>query len=260
MFVDSHCHLNFPELYNYLDIYLNEMKQNKVDYALCVGTRPENLDPIVKLANQKPNIFASVGIHPDEKLENFEFNSEFLLKYVNNPKVVAIGETGLDYYSIKEDDMSWQHQRFVTHIEVAKISNLPLIIHTRESVADTINMLHENGASKVGGVMHCFTETLEYAKKCLDLGFYISISGIVTFKNAGVVKEVAKYVPLDRLLIETDSPFLAPVPYRGKLNHPALVIHTAGTIAELKSVDVYQIAEATTGNFFNLFKKAKKLN
>ncbi len=256
MFIDSHCHLNFPELMQNLDGYLAEMKLNLVEYALCVGTRPENLEVIVKLATDHNNLFASVGIHPDERLENFILTHEYLLQYVNNPKVIAIGETGLDYYNCKDIDMTWQHARFRLHIDVAKESKLPLIIHTRESIADTLAIMRENNAIEVGAVMHCFTENLEHAKKCLDMGFYISMSGIVTFKNALNVQEVARYIPLDRLLIETDAPFLAPMPYRGKTNHPALVKYTAQFIADLRKMPVDDIAMHTKNNFFNLFKKA----
>ncbi len=256
MFVDSHCHLNFPELYADLDEYLKKMQQNAVDYALCVGTRPDNLDKIVGMADEYENLFASVGIHPDERLDDFELTPEYLLNYTSNPKVIAIGETGLDYYRVQDEDMTWQHERLILHIEVAKKSQLPLIIHTRESIADTLQILSDNNAMKVGAVMHCFTENLENAKKCLDLGFYISISGIVTFKNAKIVQEVAKYVPLDRLMIETDAPFLAPTPFRGQTNHPALVKHTAQYIADLKEISLAKLADATASNFFNLFKKA----
>ena len=258
MLVDSHCHLNFPELYTNLDNYLLEMQNNAVDYALCVATRPDNLDTIVKLANNYHNIFASVGIHPDEKINDFVLTKDLLLSYTSNPKVIAIGETGLDYFHIKDANMSWQHERFILHIEVAKQVALPLIIHTRESICDTIKIMRKHDAQSAGAVMHCFTENLEYTKQCLDLGFYISISGIVTFKNATTVQEVAKYVPLDRLLIETDSPFLAPTPFRGKTNHPALVRYTAQCIADLKNIDFETLAHHTSNNFFELFGKAKR--
>jgi TatD DNase family protein len=256
MLVDSHCHLNFPELYDSLDNYLDLMKQNQVEYALCVGTRPDNLERIVSLATKYNNLFASVGIHPDERLDDFKLTPEFLEQYLSHPKVVAIGETGLDYYRIEDEDMTWQHERFILHIDVAKKADLPLIIHTRESIADTLDIMREHDAMSPGAVMHCFTENLENAKKCLDLGFYISISGIVTFKNAHIVQEVAKYIPLDMLLIETDAPFLAPTPFRGKTNHPALVRYTAEYIADLKGISLEVLANATKNNFFKLFKKA----
>lgn len=256
MLVDSHCHLNFEQLYSNLDHFLSEMKENSVDYALCVGTRPDNLELIVEIAKKYSNIFASVGIHPDEKILECNLTEDLLLNYTKNPKVIAIGETGLDYYNCHDADMSWQHDRFILHIEAAKKAKLPLIIHTRESIKDTLGIMKKYDAMSVGAVMHCFTENLENAKKCLDLGFYISISGIVTFKNASIVQEVAKYVPLDMLLIETDSPFLAPVPFRGKLNNPALVKYTAQYIADLKGISIKSLGEATSENFFKLFKKA----
>jgi TatD DNase family protein len=263
MLVDSHCHLNFDELYNNLDSYLEQMKTNRITHALCVGTRPDNLEKIINIASKYENVFASVGVHPDERLENFTLTHEFLSQYVNNPKVIAIGETGLDYYRIDEilaekKDMKWQHERFITHIEVAKQAKLPLIIHTRESIDDTLSIMGKYGAIEAGAVMHCFTENLSNAKRALDMGFYISISGIVTFKNATTVQEVAKYVPLDRLLVETDAPFLAPTPFRGKTNHPALVLHTAQFVADLKGINLESLAYATTNNFFTLFNKAQK--
>lgn len=259
MLIDSHCHLNFPELNSKLDFYLQEMKINQVDYALCVGTRPDNLSQIVEMTSITPNIFASVGIHPDERLENFVLTADYLINFTKNAKVVAIGETGLDYYSVKDIDMSWQHERFILHIDVAKKVDLPLIIHTRESIKDTLAIMREHNAMQAGAVMHCFTENLDNAKKCLDLGFYLSMSGIVTFKNAKDIQEVAKYVPLDMLLIETDAPFLAPAPFRGKLNHPALVRHTAQYVADLRGISLEEVANTTSNNFFKLFKKAQKI-
>lgn len=258
MLIDSHCHLNFPELQENIDNYLIQMQENKVDYALCIGTRPDNLDAVVKLADKYPNIFATVGVHPDERCEEYTIDKKLLEKYLDNPKVVGIGETGLDYYRVNDEDMSWQHDRFKLHIEVALLANLPLVIHTRNSIEDTIKILKENNAQRCGAVMHCFSESIESAKKCLDLGFYISISGIVTFKNALAIQELAKFVPLDRLLVETDSPFLAPVPFRGKTNHPALVKHTAQYIADLKAISLEDLGYQTSKNFFELFSKAKK--
>ena len=258
MLVDSHCHLNFSQLQADLLNFLSAMKQNQVLFALCVSTNLKNIEEVVNLANLYPNLFASVGVHPDEDLtpeDEKYLIKDFLLKYIANHKVVAIGETGLDYYQTTVNK-SIQHERFILQIEVAKISELPLIIHTRNSVEDTLTLIKDNNAMSVGGVMHCFTESLEYAKKFLDLGFYISISGIVTFKNAKLVQQVASYVPIDRLLIETDSPFLAPEPYRGKLNHPALLKYTAQYIADLRQIKLEDLGVATTSNFFKLFKRA----
>lgn len=257
MLVDSHCHINFTELSTNLDAYLQQMADNDVRYGLCVATRPDNIGEVIRLAEARNNIFATVGIHPDEKLPEFELTEDFLFKYSGHPKVVAIGETGLDYYWNKDIDMSWQHNRFKTHINVAKRSGLPLVIHTRESAEDAWKMLAESGIDECGAVIHCFTENLDWARKFLDIGCYISFSGIVTFKSAKDIQEAAKYVPLDRLLVETDAPYLAPVPHRGKLNHPALVRHTAEFIADLRQVKIDVIAEATSNNFFNLFTKAK---
>lgn len=259
MLVDSHCHVNFPELYDNLDDYINQMKANNIDYGLCVATRPDNQSKVIEISDKYQQFFSSVGIHPDERLEDFVLSHDYLLNLAkSSSKVVAIGETGLDYYRVNDEDMTWQHERFVTHIDVAKQLDLPLIIHTRESIADTLSIMKDNNASEAGAVMHCFTENLEHTKKCLDMGFYISLSGIVTFKNAHIVQEVAKYMPLDRLLVETDAPFLAPVPYRGKTNHPALVKYTAQYIADLKGISLEALAVATTNNFFDLFKKAKR--
>lgn len=259
MLVDSHCHLNYPDLLPNSQFYLEEMKINGVGYALCVATNPDNFADVIKLATDNHNIFASIGVHPDDAPEIIVGVDELLI-HCQNPKVIAIGETGLDYYHTTPDNAEYQRKRFLLHIEVAKKTNLPLIIHTRNSFVDTLDMMRGNNVSEVGAVMHCFTENLENAKKCLDLGFYISISGVVTFKNATIVQEMAKYVPLDMLLIETDAPFLAPTPFRGKTNHPALVLHTAQYLAELKGITFDELAYATTNNFFRLFKKAQKLN
>ncbi|MFN8770018.1 MAG: TatD family hydrolase [Neisseriaceae bacterium] len=257
MFVDSHCHLNFPELFNDIDNYLSEMQNNGVDYALCIGTNLDNLDHVVSIANRYNNIFATVGIHPDEGLDSSKFDKNILEKYIFSPKVVGIGETGLDYFH-ENIDVKLQQDRFKLHIEVAKNANLPLVIHTRNSIEDTLSILREYDVSDSGVVMHCFTENVDNARKCIDMGFYISISGIVTFKNAAVVQETANFVPEDRLLIETDSPFLAPTPFRGKLNHPALVKYTAICLAKLRGITVEKLATITTDNFFHLFKKAQK--
>lgn len=255
MFVDSHCHLNFPDLAKDLDLHLAQMLENKVSHALCVGVDLENLPQIFALAEEHENLFASVGVHPSHE-EGEEPSLERLLELTQWPKVVAIGETGLDYYWHK-DKPEWQRERFRTHIRAACATGLPLIIHTRESAADTLQILREEGAERVGGVMHCFTESWEVAEQALALGFYISFSGIVTFKTAQELKEVAKRVPLDRLLIETDAPYLAPVPFRGKMNHPALVKHVAEHIADLRGMPIAELAAATSDNFFRLFARAR---
>lgn len=255
MFVDSHCHLNFPDLAKDLDLHLAQMLENKVSHALCVGVDLENLPQIFALAEEHENLFASVGVHPSHE-EGEEPSLERLLELAQWPKVVAIGETGLDYYWHK-DKPAWQRERFRTHIRAACATGLPLIIHTRESAADTLQILREEGAERVGGVMHCFTESWEVAEQALALGFYISFSGIVTFKTAQELKEVAKRVPLDRLLIETDAPYLAPVPFRGKMNHPALVKHVAEHIADLRGMPVTELAATSSDNFFRLFARAR---
>lgn len=255
MFVDSHCHLNFPDLMNNLDQHLAQMAENKVSHALCVSVDLENLPQIFALAEEHENLFASVGVHPSHE-EGEEPTVERLVELAQWDKVVAIGETGLDYYWHK-DEPEWQRERFRNHIQAAKQVGLPLIIHTRASAADTLRLLREENAGEVGGVMHCFTETWEIAKQALDLGFHISMSGIVTFKTATELKEVARQVPLNRLLIETDAPYLAPVPFRGKMNHPALVRHVAEHIADLRGIPLQELAAATTANFFNLFSRAK---
>lgn len=254
MFVDSHCHLNFPALVADLDLHLAQMEANKVSHALCVGVDLENLPQVLMLAEEHDNLFASVGVHPSHE-EGEEPTLERLLELSAWEKVVAIGETGLDYYWHK-DRPEWQRERFRVHIRAAKQAGLPLIVHTRESAADTLNILREENAAEVGGVMHCFSESWSIAEQALEMGFYLSFSGVVTFKNAIELKEVAKRVPLDRLLIETDAPYLAPVPFRGKLNHPALVRHVAECIADLRSLPLHAVATASTDNFFRLFTRA----
>ena len=257
-FVDSHCHINFPELYQNIDSILSKMSSNKVTHALCVSVTLDKLPDIFKIANTYPHIFASVGVHPDcEDIE--EPSVDELCRFTKEKKVVAIGETGLDYFRV-QGDLSWQRDRFRTHIKAAIQSNLPLIIHTRNAAEDTLKIMREEGANHVGGVMHCFTESLDVALEAIKLNFYISFSGIVTFKNATDLKEVVKAIPLDRILIETDSPYLAPVPYRGKINDPSNVIHVAEEIAKLKNIPVEEVGEATTQNFFKLFSKCRPSN
>ncbi|TJZ74758.1 TatD family hydrolase [Chitiniphilus eburneus] len=254
MFIDSHCHINFPELAENIDGLLSAMADNRVTHALCVSVNLPEWPGVMALAEAHDNIFASVGVHPDyEDVE--EPTVAGLVELAQRPRVVAIGETGLDYYRL-EGDLAWQRERFRIHIRAARQTGLPLIIHTRAASEDTIRILQEEGAAEVGGVMHCFTESWEVAQAAMALGFYISFSGIVTFKKAEELKEVARRVPLERMLIETDSPYLAPVPYRGKTNQPAWVKHVAEHIADLKGVTVAEVAAATTDNFFKLFRRA----
>ncbi|MBB5191492.1 TatD DNase family protein [Silvimonas terrae] len=255
MFVDSHCHLNFPDLVTNLDAHLAAMVDNKVSHALVVAVNLPDLPGVLALAQSQPNLFASVGVHPDYE-DTIEPTVEGLVELARQPKVIAIGETGLDYYRL-EGDLEWQRERFRTHIRASKKTGLPLIIHTRSASADTIRIMQEEGADEFGGVMHCFTESWDVAKAAIDLNFYISFSGIVTFKKAEELKEVAKRVPMERMLIETDSPYLAPVPFRGKMNQPAWVRHVAEHIAELRGEPLSRIAEATTDNFFRLFAQAR---
>ena len=254
MFIDSHCHINFPELHERLPALLSAMAANRVTHALCVSVNLQDLPGVLSIAEAHANIFASAGVHPD--YENVDEPTEDgLLKLATHPRVVAIGETGLDYFRLS-GDLEWQRQRFRTHIRAARRCKKPLIIHTRAAAADTIRIMREENAVEAGGVMHCFTETREVAEAAMAQGFYISFSGIVTFKSAKGLKEVAKAVPLERMLIETDSPYLAPVPHRGKTNEPAFVRHVAEEIARLKNVSVEDVAKATTDNFFRLFKDA----
>lgn len=256
MLVDSHCHLDFPDLVARLPELLANMQDNGVGAAACIGVSLEDLPQILALAEAHDNLYATVGVHP-EYLDTEEPDVDRLVSLASHPKVIAIGETGLDYYWQK-DKPEWQRQRFRTHIRAARACGKPLVVHTRDSAGDTLRLLAEEGAGAVGGVMHCFTENWDVARQALDLGFHISLSGIVTFKNAVAVKDVARRVPLDRLLVETDSPYLAPVPYRGKTNQPAYVRYVAEEIAALRGDSVDNIARATTDNFFRLFATAKR--
>jgi TatD DNase family protein len=251
MLVDSHCHLNFPELAGRIDEALALMRDNQVTHALCVSVTLQDFPQVRALAERFPNIYASVGVHPDYPDVPVVTEQE-LVNLADHPKIVAIGETGLDYFRIK-DDCEWQRERFRTHIRAARRSRKPLIIHMREAAADTLRIMREERAGEVGGVMHCFTESWEVAQGAMDLGFYISFSGIVTFKNARALKEVARRVPLERMLIETDSPYLAPVPFRGKTNEPGLVKYVAEEIARLREIPLDQVAATTSRNFFKLF-------
>jgi TatD DNase family protein len=251
MYVDSHCHLDFPELAADLPAVLDAMRAARVVQALCICVELDDFPAVHALAREHPQLYASVGMHPDYA-ERPEPTVDDLVRLAAEPKVVGIGETGLDYYRLT-GDLEWQRTRFRTHIRAARETGKPLIVHTRAAADDTIALMREERAGEAGGVMHCFTETWDVAAAALDMGFHISISGIVTFKNAAVIKDVAQRVPLERLLIETDSPYLAPVPHRGKRNEPSYVVHVAAEIARLRGCSAAEIASATTDNFRRLF-------
>ncbi len=253
--VDSHCHINFPDFDGQIPQILQNAADNDVSHLLCIATSWENREDVLALAREHKVISASVGVHPTTE-GGYEPTLDELVSAAQDPLVVAIGETGLDYLRL-EGDLTWQHERFHRHIDAAKICQKPLIIHTRAAATDTMNTLVEHKASDAGGVMHCFAENWEVAKQALDIGFYVSFSGIVTFKSAKEVHEVAKKVPLDRLLVETDAPYLAPTPHRGKTNEPAYVRHTAEYVAQLRGIPLESLATATTENFYRLFSLAK---
>ncbi|MEC5217098.1 TatD DNase family protein [Actimicrobium sp. GrIS 1.19] len=259
MFIDSHCHINFPELAARLPEIFGKMAENKVTHALCVSVDLPDFPQVLAMAEQHPHIYASVGVHPDY-VDTPEPSVEQLIALSQHPKIVAIGETGLDYFRL-EGNLDWQRERFRVHIRASRATGKPLIIHTRAASEDTIRIMQEEGAGTdaggAGGVMHCFTESLAVAQAAIAMGFYISFSGIVTFKSARELQAVALAVPLQNMLIETDSPYLAPVPHRGKINEPGLVRHVAEYIASLKGVPVAQVAHQTTDNFFKLFKIAR---
>ena len=250
MLVDSHCHLDFPELADNLDAVFELMHANQVERALCVSVTLEDFPRVRKLAETYPNLHASVGVHPD--YEGVAVTAEQLVALANHPRIVAVGETGLDYFRLK-GDLEWQRERFRTHIRAARECGKPLIIHTRAAAEDTLRIMREEGAREAGGVMHCFTESWEVAEAAMEMGFYISFSGIVTFKNAKALKEVAQRVPLESMLVETDAPYLAPIPHRGKTNQPGYVKHVAIEIARLKGVTLEQVAQQTTNNYYILF-------
>lgn len=255
MFIDSHCHLSFPELKANLPDILQAMRDAQVDQAICICTQMEEFEAVHALALEHDVLWATVGVHPDTE-DMREPDVDELVRLAALPRVVAIGETGLDYYRLNGrsiDDMAWQRERFRTHIRAARGAGKPLVIHTRAAAADTLAIMREERAGEVGGVMHCFTETWDVAQAALDLGFHISFSGIVTFKNAVALKDVARRVPLDRMLIETDSPYLAPAPHRGKTNQPAWVRHVAACVAEVKGLELAAVAEATSRNAERLF-------
>ena len=260
MFTDSHCHLSFPELQEQLPQIRLAMQTAQVDRALCICTTLEEFETVHRLATEYDNFWCTVGVHPDNE-DVQEPSLDDLTRRAGLPKVVGIGETGLDYYRLGDRsvaDMEWQRERFRMHIRAARQTGKPLVIHTRSASDDTLAILKEEGDSagkeaKARGVFHCFTETLTVARAALDLGFYISLSGIITFKNAGDIREVARFIPLDRLLIETDSPYLAPMPYRGKTNNPSYVPLVAQQIAEIRHQSLEVIAEKTSRNFEALF-------
>ena len=253
MFVDSHCHIDFPDFAEGVGPLLERMQAADVGYALCVAVSLERLPMLLALAEAHANVYASVGVHPDHD-DAAEPDLATLVKLAAHPKVVAIGETGLDYYRQPRESVDWQRARFRTHIQAARATGKPLIIHTRNAAEDTLAIMAEEGAGEVGGVMHCFTESQAVADAALAMGFHISFSGIVTFKNAADLREIARQVPLDRLLIETDSPYLAPVPHRGKRNEPAYVRHVGELIAELRGMDAKALGTATSRNFGRLFR------
>jgi TatD DNase family protein len=252
MFVDSHCHIDFPDFAGEIDDLLSRMAEAAVTHALCVSVTLEDWPRVHALAAAHDRLFATVGVHPDyEGIE--EPTVDQLTARAADPRIVAIGETGLDYYRLT-GNLEWQRERFRTHIRAARACGKPLVIHTRSAAEDTLRIMREEGADAVGGVMHCFTETQAVADAAIEMGFHISFSGIVSFRNARALHEVARHVPLERMLIETDSPYLAPVPHRGRRNEPSFVPHVAAAIAQLRGEPVETIARATSQNFFNLFR------
>ncbi len=255
-FVDSHCHINFDPLCQDIESLISRAKNNQVDYMLCVSVNLEDYPQIEKLAAQYGNVFSSVGVHPNNT-DCHDPECAELVDLAQNPDVVAIGETGLDYFRTQEGT-PWQKRRFENHINAARESRKPLIIHSRSAANDTMDMLETLEAGDCGGVMHCFSEDWATARRALEIGFYISFSGIVTFRNAESLREVARKTPMDRMLIETDCPYLAPVPHRGKVNEPSFVRHTAEHLSDFLSVPLADLAERTTDNFFRLFSHARR--
>lgn len=256
MYIDSHCHINFPDLADKLPEVFSLMASNQVSHALCISVELEKFPEIRALAEAHANVYASVGVHPDHE-DCTEPTVDTLVALADHPKVVAIGETGLDYFRLT-GDLEWQRARFRTHIRAARATGKPLVIHTRSAAEDTLRIMREERAGEAGGVMHCFTESLEVAEAAIEQGFHISFSGIVTFKNAATLREVAAAIPLDRMLIETDSPYLAPVPHRGKTNQPGFVKHVAEEIARVRGITAEAVGAATTENFFRLFAAAAR--
>lgn len=257
MYIDSHCHLNMlADEPGGIDAAVHAALADDIEHLLCIAIDKASCDEVVKIAERFQPITASVGIHPNvDPSETITVDE--LVKLSQHPKVMATGETGLDYFR-SEGDLEWQRARFRVHIDAAKQTGKPLIIHTREARDDTMDILENEAAEKAGGIIHCFTENWDTAKRALDIGFYISLSGIVTFKSARELQDVAKRLPLDRMLIETDSPYLAPVPHRGKTNQPKFVKHVAEFVAELRGDTVENIAEQTTANFYRLFPQARQ--
>jgi TatD DNase family protein len=258
--VDSHCHLDQLDLTNHsgdLSKALAHAAERGVGHMLCVCITLEKFPDVLHVAEQYKHISASVGLHPNEQNVPLEPTADDLIKLAQHPKIVAIGETGLDYYR-STGDISWQQDRFRQHIRASKETGKPLIVHSRQAKEDTLAILKEENAQTVGGVLHCFTEDWPMAQAAMDLNFYISFSGIVTFKNATEIQDVAQNMPIDRMLIETDSPYLAPIPFRGKPNEPAYVRYVAEYIAQLRGMDVVELAEKTSDNFFRLFKQASR--
>jgi TatD DNase family protein len=256
MLVDSHCHLDFDEFRDRIPELLQAMSAAGVEHALCISVTLQDFPRVRALAEAHPRLFATVGVHPDYPDAGDVAVGE-LVALADHARIVAVGETGLDYYRLR-GDLSWQRERFRTHIRAARACRKPLVIHTRSAADDTLRIMREEGAAEVGGVMHCFTESLDVALAAVDMGFLISFSGIVTFRNAGPVREVAKALPLEHILVETDSPYLAPVPYRGKVNQPAYVRHVAEEIARLREVSFEEVAAATTANFFRVFRRTSE--
>lgn len=261
MLIDSHCHLNFPDFAGRMAEVQQDMAAHSVDEAVCICTTLEEFNAVYALADQHPNLWATVGVHPDNEGVT-EPSTQTLVELAQRQRVVAIGETGLDYYRLEgrtEADMQWQRDRFVQHIRAARQSGLPLVVHTRSAAQDTLALLRQEGgldqSDPVRGVFHCFTESADFAEQALTMDFYISFSGIITFKNAADLRDVVAMVPLERMLVETDSPYLAPVPHRGKPNNPAWVRHVAEKVAEIKQVPLEVVAEHTSNNVRALFHR-----
>ena len=255
MLIDSHCHLNFPDLAGRIDEVKDSMRDKGVERAVVISVNVPDYPAVKALALAHEEVWATVGVHPDVE-DGPDMDEDFLVAEAAHPKIIGIGETGLDYHWCK-GDLEWQRERFRRHIRAARRAGVPLVIHTREAADDTLAVMREAGADAAGGVMHCFTENWDVARAALDLGFYLSFSGILTFKNARQVQEVAAKAPLDRILVETDSPYLAPVPYRGKQNEPAYTRFVAEYLATLRGLSYDEVAAMTTANFFRLFRKAR---